>query len=82
MNSKNYKVDDRKNTILQVYALLDENKMGVETIDKVMSLILGDEAVKDFENLAYQDYLVPFFAAMACIQNKTYEDIEATFRNS
>lgn len=81
-NSKNYKVDDRKNTILQVYALLNENEMGVETIDKVMSLILGDEAVKDFDNLAYQDYLVPFFAAMACIQNKTYEEIEATFRNS
>ena len=81
-NSKNYKVDDRKNTILQAYAILNDQEMGIETIDKVMALIIGADAVKDFEDLSYQDYLVPFFAAMACVQNKTYEEIEATFRNA
>ena len=81
-NSKNYKVDDRKNTILQAYAILNDQEMGIETIDKVMALLIGADAVKDFEDLSYQDYLVPFFAAMACVQNKTYEEIEATFRNA
>ena len=81
-NSKNYKVDDRKNTILQAYAILNDQEMGIETIDKVMALLIGANAVEDFEDLSYQDYLVPFFAAMACVQNKTYEEIEATFRNA
>ena len=81
-NSKNYKVDDRKNTILQAYAILNDQEMGIETIDKVMALLIGADAVKDFEDLPYRDYLVPFFAAMACVQNKTYEEIEATFRNA
>lgn len=81
-NSKNYKVDDRKNTILQAYAILNDQEMGIETIDKVMALLIGADAVKDFEDFSYQDYLVPFFAAMACVQNKTYEEIEATFRNA
>lgn len=81
-DSKNYKVDDRKNTILQAYAILNDQEMGIETIDKVMALLIGADAVKDFEDLSYQDYLVPFFAAMACVQNKTYEEVEAAFRNA
>ncbi len=82
-NGKSYKVDDRKNTIVKVYALLDGvGDANIEMIDKIMAELLGAEAVKDFEGFAYEDYLVPFFAAMACVQNKTYEDIEASFRRN
>ena len=52
----------------------------IEMIDTIMKELLGSEAVKDFEGFAYEDYLVPFFAAMACVQNKSYEEIEASFR--
>ena len=82
-NGKNYKVDDRKNTIIKVYAVLDSNgDMSLSMIDKVMEILLGKNAVKDFDGFAYEDYLVPFFAAMACVQNKSYEEVEAGFRNA
>lgn len=82
-NGKNYKVDDRKNTIVKVYALLESmDNANIDMIDTIMSELLGADAVKDFEGFAYEDYLVPFFAAMACVQNKTYEEIEASFRRN
>lgn len=82
-NDKSYKVDDRKNTIIQVYSVLDSGEdMSLATVDKVLELLLGKNAVKDFNGFAYEDYLVPFFAAMACVQNKSYEEIASNFRNS
>lgn len=82
-SGKSYKVDDRKNTIVKVYALLESlDNANIEMIDTIMKELLGSEAVKDFEGFAYEDYLVPFFAAMACVQNKSYEEIEASFRKA
>jgi hypothetical protein len=82
-NGKSYKVDDRKNTIVQVYSIIDgAENASVSMIDQVMELLLGKNAVKDFTGFAYEDYLVPFFAAMACVQNKSYEEIESSFRKS
>ena len=82
-NGKSYKVDDRKNTIVQVYALIDgADGASIDMIDEVMKLLIGKDAVKDFEGFHYEDYLVPFFAAMACVQNKTYDEVESSFRKS
>lgn len=80
---KTYKVDDRKNTVMKAFAAIDD-KDGVDpsTIDNVMALLLGKEAVKDFAGLAFEDYLVPFFAAMACVQGKSYDEVESSFRKS
>ena len=80
-NGKSYKVDDSKNTMMKVYTLLDgDDKANIEMIDQVLNALLGPEAVKDFDGLAYTDYLVPFFAAMACVQNKSYDEVESSFR--
>lgn len=82
-NGKSYKVDDRKNTIVKVYSIIDQSSgAGVDMIDAVMTELLGNEAVKDFDGMNYEDYLVPFFAAMACVQNKTYDEVEASFRKT
>ena len=82
-NGKSYKVDDSKNTIIEVFATIDKAEgASVEMIDAVLTKLLGKEAVKDFEGFAYDDYLVPFFAAMACVQNKSYDEVEKSFRNS
>ena len=82
-NGKSYKVDHRKNTIIEVYSIIDKADGGsMEMIDKVMKLLLGKDAVKEFDGLNYEDYLVPFFAALACVQGKTYEEIEASFRQT
>lgn len=80
-NGKNYKVDDRKNTIIKVFSIIDDAKgASIDMIDKVLEELLGKEAVKDFDGFSYDDYLVPFFAAMACVQNKSYEEVEQSFR--
>lgn len=82
-NGKNYKVDDSKNTIIKVFSIIDDAEgANIEMIDKVLAELLGKDAVKDFEGFSYQDYLVPFFAAMACVQNKSYEEVERSFRES
>ncbi len=82
-NGKNYKVDDRKNTIIKVFSIIDSaDGPSVEMIDNVLTELLGKEAVKDFNDFSYGDYLVPFFAAMACVQNKSYEEVERSFRES
>lgn len=82
-NGKTYKVNDSKNNVLQVQALLSSVKEAtIEVIDQAMELLIGKEAVKDFEGLCYEDYLVPFFAIMACVQGKTYEETEKAFRQS
>ena len=80
-NGKNYKVDDRKNTIIKVFSIIDSaNGASIDMIDKVLEELLGNEAVKDFDGFSYDDYLVPFFAAMACVQNKSYDEVEQSFR--
>lgn len=82
-NGKNYKVDDRKNTIIKVYSLIDSAEgASIDMIDKVLAELLGKEAVKDFDGFSYDDYLVPFFAVMACVQNKSYDEVEQSFRKS
>ena len=79
---KTYKVDDRKNTVMEAFTIIDKaNGASGEMIDKVMEILLGKKAVKDFDGLGFQDYLVPFFAAMACVQGKTYEEVESSFRD-
>lgn len=80
---KTYKVDDRKNTVVKAFAIIDDsNGASTEMIDKVMTLLIGKDAVKDFDGLRFEDYLVPFFAAMACVQGKSYEEVEKSFRDS
>lgn len=80
---KTYKVDDRKNTVLKAFAAIDKaDGANIQMIDDAMAALLGKDAVKDFAGLNYEDYLVPFFAALACVQNKTYEEVERSFRDS
>lgn len=80
-NGKNYKVDDSKNTMTKVFAILDGEKQTIEMIENAMKLLIGKEAVKDFDGFSFDDFCVPFFACMACVQNKTYEEIEDSFRS-
>jgi hypothetical protein len=80
---KTYKVDDRKNTIIKVYSIIDQAAgADVQMIEQVMKELLGKEAAKDFDGLSFEDYMVPFFAVMACVQSKSYEEVEASFRKA
>lgn len=82
-NGKTYKVNDSKNNIIRVQALLSSVKEAtIDIIDQAMEFLVGKDFVAECAGLAYEDYLVPFFAAMACVQGKTYEETEAAFRQS
>ena len=78
---KKYKVDDSKNAMIRVSALMDDSA-DVETIDKIITILLGKDAVKDFSGFALSDYKVVLFAALACVQEVPYEDVERSFRAS
>lgn len=79
---KTYKVDDSKNTVIKVMALMDQDE--VYAMDKAIELILGKDAKKyiDSLNLTLEDYKVPFIAVMACVNNVSYEEMEKRFQDS
>lgn len=80
---KTFKVDDRKNTILKVFKCINESPgNSIEMIDKVVEMTLGKEAVSVFGNVSFDSYQNVFISIMACIQNKTYEEVEASFRKT
>lgn len=80
IGEKSYKVDDRKNTVLEVMQLMDEGGTGVSTIDKALEKLVGKDAVKDFEEYSLADYQTVFIAVMACVQGVSYEECEKSFR--
>ena len=80
---KTYKVDDRKNTVIKAQAILaGANSNDMETIGAALAELIGAEAVKDFDGLPLEDYLIPFYAVMACVNGKSYEETEEMFRNA
>ena len=81
-DGKTYPVDNSKNACLRVMAILESEAMGLESVDKALEILLGKQAVKDFSGFSFEDYLVPFFAAMAAVRGVSYEEIEKSFRDS
>lgn len=83
LGEKSYKVDDSKNTVIQVMAMFESGSSDMEQMEKALELLLGKQAKKDIDamNLSFEDYKVPFIAVMACVSGKTYEQAEADFRN-
>lgn len=75
-----YKVDDRKNTVLEVTQLIEENGSSVETIDKALGKLIGEEETKAFAEYSLEDYQTVFIAVMACVQGVTFEECERSFR--
>ena len=78
-----YKVDDRKNTVLKIQEILN-NDSSSKGIDKALKLALGDEAVKkinemDLSMSAYQNI---FIGMMAAISSQKFEEAEKQFRDS
>lgn len=81
---KNYKVDDSKNTVLEAQAILASATNGndLQALSEAMAKLLGEGPAKDFDHLAIEDYQSAFFAVMACVNGKSYEETEAMFRGT
>ena len=81
IGDKSYKVDDRKNTVLEVMQELDKGGANdVQNIDRILAKLIGKDAVKDFENYSLEDYRTVYIAVMAVIQGVSYEECEKSFR--
>ena len=76
---KTYKVDDRKNTVLQMSALLNEGTASVEGIDKAIKLGFKEIEAMELSITAYQSL---FIGMMALVTDKSFEEMEQTFRNT
>ena len=76
-----YKVDDRKNTVLEVMQELNSaNGTDVAVMDSVLGKLIGKDAVKKMEEYTLENYKTVFIAVMAQVQGVTYEECESSFR--
>lgn len=81
IGGKTYKVDDRKNTILEIMQIMDKEGSGnIATIDKVLGKLLGGNAKKDFDGYSIADFQTVFIACMAAVQGVSFEECERSFR--
>lgn len=81
IGKKSYKVDDRKNTILEIMQIIEkEGSDNISTIDRVLGKLLGANVKKEFDGYSLDDYLTVFIACMAVVQGVSYEECESSFR--
>lgn len=79
---KDFKIDDRKNTVIKANKMIQDDPNDPEIIDKIIRLTLGEKAFKEIEamNLPFSAYQSVFIGIMAAIQDKSYEEVEKSFR--
>ena len=78
-----FKVDDRKNTVLEIQQILNDDS-GVDGMDKAIELALGKDALDkinamDLSMSAYQNI---FIGMMAAMNSQSFEETEKQFRNA
>lgn len=79
---KIYEVDNRKTTILKLDQQLNAAGQGdVQAIDKVITTLIGKDAVKEIEamDLSLTNYFNIIIALMAAISDESFEVAEARF---
>lgn len=89
IDEKLYKVDTSKNAVLRFFELQKKSEAGevtdVEVIDRAIKLFLGNEAFKEIEEknaeFSFENWKVIYLACLSSAMNKTYEEMEESFRN-
>lgn len=78
---KEYPIDNRKNTVFQIQAKMDEGGEGTKYIDEVLALALGEEAAKEINesDITFEAYQIIFIAALAGALGEDFEAVEARF---
>ena len=80
IGEKSFKVDDSKNTVLEVMQIMENNSSSdAAMMDNILTKLLGQDAKKYTDTLSFDDFKVVFIAVMAAVQGTTYEECEATF---
>lgn len=82
-DDKIYEIDDRKNTIILLNQKMQDSDVNdIESMDAMISIVLGKKAVKEINemNLSLSSYQSIMIAIMAAIAGEDYEVAEARFR--
>lgn len=84
IGNESYKVDDRKNTVIEIMQILETNNNGLEVMDEVFKKALGIDNFNKIneQGISFADYQIYFIAIMAALMNLTYEEAEKRFQDS
>lgn len=79
---KEYTADTRKNTVLELYQMMDKSSGTPDDMCKGIEMILGKDAIKaiDTENLYFADLKTVFYGALAAATDEPLDDIINRFR--
>ena len=80
VGDKSYEVNDSLETVLKFEEMFGDGD--TQGMLECMKLALGAKAYKElgFEKSSFKNVQVWFFAVMAAMQDMTYEEVEARFR--
>lgn len=81
IGDREYPIDNRKNTVFQIQAKIDEGGEGMAYIDEVLEFALGKEAAKEINesDITFEAYQIIFIAALAGALGEDFEVAEARF---
>ncbi len=78
-----YEVNDEKSNVLMMNQKLKEGGSEAEIVDKVITLLLGEKALKEIDAMGYgiSQYMTIFYALIACVNDITIEEAQERFQN-
>lgn len=79
---KEYKADTRKNTVLELYHMMDTSGGTPDDICKGIEMILGKDAIKAIneKNLYFADLKTVFYGTLAAATDESLDEIINRFR--
>lgn len=75
LGGKSYTVDKSKNIVTKVMAYISESD-SIESIDKCIKLLVGEEAYEIASGLDFEDYKTVFQGILAAATGKTLEETQ------
>lgn len=85
INGKTYQVNDEKtNILLMNNELKKSDGADLESIDKIIELLLGKKAVKEIDQAGFglSQYMTIFYALVAAVNDEDIEEAKKRFRES
>lgn len=82
-NDHQYKVDDRKNTVLKALQIMENGANNVDDMDELIKLTLGSKALKEINEMeiSFDGYVTIVKAIMSIISNTPLEEFDKRFQS-
>jgi hypothetical protein len=81
-DGEQYKLDDRKNTVLKAFKVVQDTEDDTEGMDKALAILLGEKPAKEItKDLSFAGYKALFASVMSEVTQTPYEEAEARFQS-